>query len=53
MSEIRFESSLTTEEIDRNFEGVDLFSGIMEGLKEVLTYEKGEIGTDYSSSSYD
>ena len=53
MSEIHFESSLTIEEIDSNFEDVDLFSGIMEGLNEALAYEKGEIGTDYSSSSYD
>ena len=40
MSEIYFESSLTIEEIDRNFEDVNLFSGIMEGLNEALAYEK-------------
>ena len=40
MSEIHFESSLTIEEIDRNFEDVNLFSGIMEGLNEALAYEK-------------
>lgn len=53
MSEIHFESSLTIEEIDRNFEDVDLFSGIMEGLNEALAYEKGEAGTDYNNNSSD
>lgn len=43
MSEIHFESSLTIEEIDRNFEGIDLFSGIMEGLNEALAYEKDKV----------
>ena len=42
MSEIRFESSLTNEEIEKNFEGIDFFSGIMEGLNEALAYEKGK-----------
>ena len=41
MSEIRFESSLTNEEIEKNFEGIDFFSGIIEGLNEALAYERG------------
>jgi len=40
MSEIHFESSLTNDEIEKNFEGIDFFSGIMEGLNEALAYEK-------------
>ena len=43
MSEIRFKSSLTTEEIENNFKDVDFFSGIMEGLTEALAYEKGKL----------
>jgi len=43
MSEIHFESSLTIEEIDSNFENIDLFSGIMEGLNEALAYEKDKV----------
>ena len=34
MSEIRFKSSLTIEEIEDNFKNTDFFSGIMEGLNE-------------------
>ena len=41
MSELRFKSSLTMEEIEDNFKDVDFFSGIMEGLQEALAYEKG------------
>lgn len=46
MSEIRFESSLTNEEIEKNFEGIDFFSGIMEGLNEALAYEKGQASAE-------
>ena len=42
MSDIRFESSLSAEEIEKNFKDVDFFSGIMEGLTEALAYEKGK-----------
>ena len=42
MSEIKFKSSLTVEEIDNNFKNTDYFSGIMDGLKEALAYEKGK-----------
>lgn len=41
MSELYFESSLSIEEIDANFNNVDFFDGIMAGLNEVLAYEKG------------
>ena len=46
MSEIRFESYLTTDEIEKNFEGIDFFSGIMEGLNEALAYEKGKASAE-------
>lgn len=42
MTEITVKSSLSEEEIKKNFEGIDLFSGIMKGLEEALAYEKGE-----------
>lgn len=41
MSEPRFHSSLSMEEIEENFKDVDFFSGIMSGLQEALAYEKG------------
>lgn len=46
MSEIRFKSSLTVEEIEDNFKNVDFFSGIMEGLTEALAYEKGKASAE-------
>lgn len=42
MADIIMQASLTDEEIAKNFEGVDFFSGIMAGLEEALAYEKGE-----------
>ena len=42
MSDIRFESSLTPEQIDNNFKDIDFFAGLMEGLTEALAYEKGK-----------
>ena len=36
-----FNTSLSDDEIKKNFENIDLFSGIMSGLEEVLAYEKG------------
>ncbi|MBP3521832.1 MAG: helix-turn-helix domain-containing protein [Oscillospiraceae bacterium] len=36
-----FNSSLTQEEISKNFEGVDFFTGLMEGLQEAVSYTKG------------
>ncbi|MBO4694419.1 MAG: helix-turn-helix domain-containing protein [Clostridia bacterium] len=41
MEEIKMQSSLSQEEIEKNFENVDVFSGIMAGLGEALAYEKG------------
>ena len=35
-----FKSSLTMEEIERNFKNVDLFSGVMEGLEAALAHAK-------------
>lgn len=46
MSEIRFKSSLTIEQIEENFKKVDFFSGIMEGLNEALAYEKGKASAE-------
>ncbi len=42
MSELCFKSSLTNEEIEKNFKDIDFFSGMMEGLNEALAYEKGK-----------
>ena len=46
MSEIRFKSSLSIEEIEENFKDVDFFSGIMDGLSEALAYEKGKASAE-------
>lgn len=46
MSELRFESSLSMEEIENNFKNVDFFSGIMDGLQEALAYTKGKAAAD-------
>ena len=40
VSEPVFYSNLTMEEIEENFKDIDLFSGIMEALEEVLSYRK-------------
>ena len=42
MADLRFQSKLSKEEIEKNFEELDVFSGIMEGLSEALAYEKGK-----------
>lgn len=42
MSDLRFESSLSIEEIEDNFKDADFFSGIIAGLNEALAYEKGK-----------
>ena len=42
MSELKFNSSLSDEEIDNNFKNVDVFSGIMDGLAEALECEKAD-----------
>ena len=41
MSDIIMNSTLTDEEIAKNFEGIDFFSGIMAGLEEALAFEQG------------
>lgn len=41
MDELCFQSTLSSEEIDKNFENTDFFSGIMAGLEEAVAYEKG------------
>lgn len=46
MADLRFESTLSIEEIEDNFKDVDFFSGIMDGLQEALAYEKGKAATD-------
>ncbi len=38
-----FHSILTMEEIEKNFEGIDFFSGVMEGLECALAHEKEHI----------
>lgn len=42
MKEPIFKSSLSDEEIRKNFENTNLFDGIMQGLEEALAYEKGD-----------
>ena len=37
-----FTSSLTMDEIEENFEGIDVYSGIMQGLNEALEYNKNK-----------
>ncbi len=41
MTEPKFTSNLSEEEIYKNFEDMDCFSGTMSGLEEALAYEKG------------
>ena len=36
-----FQSCLSEEKTARNFQGVDVFAKIMEGLEEALAYERG------------
>lgn len=48
MYELRFNSSISIEEIENNFKDVDLFSGIMEGLSEAIAYASAYDTTDFS-----
>ncbi len=41
MSEAKFRSSLTPEQIEENFKETDFFKGIADGLNEALAYKKG------------
>lgn len=40
--DVAFQSSLTMDEIKENFKGVDVYSGVMQGLKEALEYNKSK-----------
>ena len=40
MTDPIFESSLTVEEIERNFQGTYFFTTMMEGLEEALAFQK-------------
>lgn len=40
MTELEFTSTLSNEEIDENFSGIDFFTEIMSALEEALAYEK-------------
>lgn len=42
MSEPRFKSSISMEEIENNFKDIDFFAGIMDGLTEALAYTNDE-----------
>ncbi len=46
MSELRFQSSRSMEEIEDAFQDVDLFSGLVEGLEEALAHAKGNAAAD-------
>lgn len=46
MSEPRFKSSISMEEIENNFKDIDFFAGIMDGLTEALAYTKGKAAAD-------
>ena len=46
MSDYTFKSSLTMEEIEKNFADMDFFSGLMEGLEEALAYSKGQASAE-------
>lgn len=40
VDELQFNSSLSEEEIEKNFKNMDYFGGIISGLEEALAYEK-------------
>ena len=46
MTELKFNTSLSMEEIDENFKGVDFFDGLMKGLTEALAYTKGKASAE-------
>lgn len=46
MSDLRLQSSLSMEEVEENFKGVDFFSGVMEGLEEALAHKKGKASAE-------
>ena len=46
MNELTFKSSLTMNEIERNFAEMDFFSDLMDGLEEALAYSKGKASAE-------
>lgn len=44
MADLKFTSTLSMEEIEENFQGIDFFSGIMDGLEEALAHSKDKGG---------
>ena len=46
MKEPVFKSSLTMKEVEENFEHMDFFGELMEGLTEALAYSKGQAAAD-------
>ena len=46
MNELTFKSSLTMNEIERNFSEMDFFSDLMDGLEEALAYSKGKASAE-------
>ena len=46
MNEPVFKSSLSMEQIDSNFENMDFFGELMDGLTEALAYSKGQAKAD-------
>ena len=46
MSDYIFKSNLTMEEIEKNFDDIDFFCGLMEGLEEALAYSKGKASAE-------
>ena len=43
MEELTFKSALTSEEIEKNFQNIDFFSGVMAGLEEARAYAEGTL----------
>lgn len=41
-----FKSSFTIDEVEKNFDDFDFFSGLMEGLNEALAHEKGKASAE-------
>lgn len=46
MSELLFHSALSDEEIERNFQNTDFFSGLMDGLNEAHSHAIGKPSQD-------
>ncbi len=46
MADLKFNSSLSIEEIEENFKDVDFFTGIMDGLEEALAFSKGKAASE-------